>query len=147
MLPTRPLGIIAATGGEHMPMGLRVPMAAMRVAPRALGPLERLPLNGAVEIVEAWRPAASQRTQHHRRVLVQGRADHRRHRQDDRPLDDAFEEDPADLADPVVHGDVGVAQAQGGFAAHRHPVLSLTTVQSCHRQRAAQPSAARLSAR
>src|SRR5678815_249356 len=46
------------------------------------------------------------------------------------PIDDAFVEDLADLADPVVHGDFGTAQAQGGFAAHRHHVLPLTTVQT-----------------
>src|SRR5262249_17432785 len=52
------------------------------------------------------------------------------HCQDDMPINDAFVEHPADLADPVVHGDFGAAQAQGGFAAHRHPVLPLTTVQT-----------------
>ena len=115
-----------------------VPIAAMRVEHRDVAPLERLPLDGAIEIVEALRPAAYQRTQHDRGVLVKGCAEHRWHRQDDMPRDDAFVEDPADLAHPVVHGDFGAAQAQGGFAAHRHHVLPLTTV---GRQRYAQASA------
>jgi len=76
-----------------------LPIAAMRVEHRDGAPLERLPLDGAGEIVEALRPAASQRTQHDRGVLVKGRAEHRWHRQDDMPRDDAFVEDPADLAD------------------------------------------------
>src|SRR5215212_4763638 len=45
-------------------------------------------------------------------------------------IEDAFVESPTDLAAPVVHGDFGAAQAQGGFAAHRHHVLPLTTVQT-----------------
>src|SRR5499427_10503074 len=120
MLPTRSLGIIAATGGQHMEMGMIVPMAAMRVEHRDIAPLERLPLDGAVEIVEAWRPAAYERTQHDRGVLVKGRAEHRRHRQDDRPIDHPLMQHPAHLADPVVHSNFGTAQAQGGFATHRH---------------------------
>ena len=130
MLPTRSLGLIATTGGKHMQMGMILPIAAMRVEHRDVAPLERLPLDGAIEIVEALRPAAYQRTQHDRGVLVKGCAEHRWHRQDDMPIDDAFVEDPADLAHPVVHGDFGAAQAPGGFAAHRHHVLPLTTVQT-----------------
>jgi hypothetical protein len=105
-------------------------MAAMRVEDRDGAPLERLPLDGAVESVEALRPAASERTPHDRGVLVKSGAEHRRHRQDNMPIDDAFVEHPADLADPVVHGDFGAAQAQGGFAAQRHHGLPLPTVQT-----------------
>ena len=86
-----------------------VPMAAMRVEHRDGAPLECLPLDGAGEIVEALRPAASQRTQHDRGVLGKGRAEHRRHRQDNMPIDDAFVEDLADLADPVIDIDLGTA--------------------------------------
>src|SRR5215813_12296514 len=117
MLPARSLGLIAPTGGEQMQMGMVLPIAAMRVEHGDVAPLEHLPLNGTVEIVEALRPAAYQRTQRDRRVLVKGRAEHRWHRQDDMPIDDAFVEDPTDLTDPVVHSDFGAAQAQGGFAA------------------------------
>ena len=111
-------------------MLMLVPIAAMRVEDRDITTLERLPLDSAVKIVEALRPAAYERPQHDRGVLVKGRAEHRRHRQDDMPINDAFVDHPADLADPVVHGDFGAAQAQGGFAAHGHPVLPLTTVQT-----------------
>ena len=111
-------------------MLMLVPIAAMRVEHCDVAPLERLPLDGTVEIVEALRPAAYQRTQHDRSVLVKDRAEHRWHRQDDMPIDNAFVEDPTDLTDPVVHSDFGAAQAQGGFAAHRHHVLPLTTVQT-----------------
>src|SRR5262249_48410679 len=130
MLTTRSLGIIAATGGQHMQMGMIVPIAAMGVEDRDLTTLERLPLDRAVKIVEALRPAAYERTQYDRGVRVKGCAAHRRHRQDDMPINDAFVEPPADLADPVVHGDFGAAQAQGGCAAHCHPMLPLTTVQT-----------------
>src|SRR5262247_1977444 len=99
-------------------MLMLLPIAAMRVEYCDVAPLERLPLDGAVEIVEALRPAAYQRAQHDGGVLVRGRAEHRWHCQDDMPIDDAFMEAPTDLADPVVHGDFGAAQAQGGFAAH-----------------------------
>ena len=94
-------------------MLMLVPIAAMRVEDRDITTLERLPLDGAVKIVEALRPAAYERTQHDRGVLVKGRAEHRRHGQDDMPINDAFVENPTDLADPVVHGDFGAAQAQG----------------------------------
>src|SRR6476660_269670 len=127
MLPTRSLGLIAATGGQHMPMGMIVPIAAMSVEDRNITTLEHLPLDSAVKIVEALRPAAYERTQHDRDVLVKGRAENRRHRQDDMPIHDAFVEHPADLAAPVGHGDFGAAQAQGGLAAHCHPGLPLTT--------------------
>jgi len=103
MLPTRSLGIIAATGGQPMQMGLLVPMAAMGVEDRAITTLERLPLDRAVKIVEAWRPAAYERTHHDRGVLIKGRAEYRRHRQDDMPIDDACVDAPTTLADPVVH--------------------------------------------
>src|SRR5262245_37506588 len=109
-------------------MRMVLPMAAMRVEDRDAAPLERFPLDGAVEIVEAWRTAAYERPPHDRCGLVKGGAEHRRHSQDDMPIDNAFVEHPADLADPVVHGDFGVAQAQGGFAAQRHHVLPLPTV-------------------
>src|SRR6266705_2813834 len=109
-------------------MSMLVPIAPRRGEHRDVAPLERLPLDGAVEIVEALRPAAYQRTQYDRGVLVKGRAEHRWHRQDDMPIDDAFVEDPADLADPGVHGDFGAAQAQGGVAAHLDDVLPLAAV-------------------
>ena len=79
-----------------------LPIAPMRVEHRDVAPLERLAPDGAIEIVQALRPAAHERTQHDRGVLVEGRAEHRWHRQDDMPIDDPFVEDLAHLADPVV---------------------------------------------
>src|SRR5215467_4373901 len=107
MLPTRSLGIIAATGGQHMQMGMIVPIAAMGVEDRDITTLERLPLDRAVKIVEALRPAAYERTQYDRGVLVKGCAEHRRHRQDDMPIDDSLVQHFAHLTDPVIRIDLG----------------------------------------
>ena len=61
MLPARPLGIIPPAGGEQMQMGVVLPIAAMRVEHRDGAPLECLAPDGAVDIVEALRPAAHER--------------------------------------------------------------------------------------
>src|SRR2546427_7516858 len=89
MLPTRSLGIISPTGGEQMQMGVVLPIAPMGVEHRDVTPSECLAPDGAVEIIQALPPTAHERAQHDRRVLVKGRAEHRRHRQDDMPIDDA----------------------------------------------------------
>ena len=65
--------------------------------------------DGAIEIIQALRPTAHQRAQQHLGVLVKGRAEHRRERQDDVPIDDALVEDLAHLTDPVVHVDFGTS--------------------------------------
>ena len=85
MLPARSLGIIPSAGGDQMQMGMVLPIAAMRVEHRDGAPLEGLPPDGAGEIVEALRPAAHQRAQHDRRILVKGGAEHRWHRENDVP--------------------------------------------------------------
>src|SRR5262245_39078846 len=46
------------------------------------------------------------------------------------PIDHPLVEDPAHLADPVVDGDFGTPQAQGGFTAHRYHVRALATLQA-----------------
>jgi hypothetical protein len=51
------------------------------------------------------RPAAQERAQHDRRVLVESRMAHRRDRQDDVAIDNPLVEDLAHLADPVVDSD------------------------------------------
>src|SRR5215831_5672343 len=130
MLPARALAIIPPTGGEQMQMGMVLAIAAMRVEHRDGAPSERLALDGAIEIIQALRPTAHERAQHDCRVLVKGRAEHRRDRQDDVPRDDALMEALAHLADPVVHGDFGAPQAQRRLTAHRHQVLALATVQA-----------------
>jgi hypothetical protein len=74
-------------------------MAAMRGEHRDGAPLACLPPDGTVAIVEAWRPAAYQRAQHDRRILVKGDAEHRWHREHDVPRDHARVEHLAHLAD------------------------------------------------
>ena len=93
-------------------------------------PLERLAPDRTVEIIQALRPAAHERAQDNRCVLVEGHAEHRRDRQDDMPIDDPCMEHLADLADPVIDVDFGTPQAQRRFAAHRHPMGALATLQA-----------------
>ena len=119
-----------STGGDQMQVRVILPIAAMRVEHRDGTPLERLALDGAIEIIQALRPAAHERAQHVSRVLVEDRAKHRWHRQDDMPINHPRVEDPADLADPVVDGDFGTPQAQGRFTAPRHEVFALATLQA-----------------
>ena len=102
----------------------------MRVEHHDIATPERLAPDGAVEIIQALHPAAHERAQHDRRVLVKGRAEHRRDRQDDVPIDDPLVEDLAHLADPVVDVDFGAPQAQRRFTAHRHQMLALATLQA-----------------
>src|SRR2546425_10328888 len=130
MLPALSLALIPPTGGEQRQMGMVLAIAAMRVEHRDGAPSERLALDGAIEIIQALRPAAHERAQYDRRVLVEGRAEHRRDRQDDVAIDHPRVEDFAHLADPVIHIDLRAAQAQGGFTAHRHAMLALTTVET-----------------
>ena len=84
-------------------------IAAMRVEHRDGATAERPAPDCAVEIIQALHPAAPERAQHDRRVLVKGRAEHRRDRQDNVPIDHALVEDLAHLTDPVVHGDFGTS--------------------------------------
>src|SRR6266536_823262 len=102
MLPAFSLGIVAPTGGEQMEMGVVLPIAAMRVKYRNGATAERLAPHLTVEIVQALCPAAHERAQHNRRVLIKGRAEHRGYRQDDVPIDHPLVEDLTHLAHPVV---------------------------------------------
>src|SRR6266851_3614344 len=117
-------------------MLMLLPMAAMRVEHRDGAPLERLPSDRAREIIQTLRPTAHECVQHHRGVVIKGRTEHRRHRQDHVPIDHRRVKDPAHLADPVVHGDFRAPQAQRRLTAHRHQVLALATVQAAVRDRA-----------
>src|SRR5436190_14089546 len=109
MLPALPLAIIAPTGGDQMQMGMVLAIAPMRVEHRDGAPLECLPPDGAVEIVETLRPAAHERAQHDRRVLVKSGVEHRWHRENDVPIDHPLVEGLAHLADPVIDMDFGAA--------------------------------------
>src|SRR5215831_19676527 len=88
MLPARSLGVITPTGGEEMQMGMVLPIATMRVedcdgaSPQCFAP------DLTIEILQALPAAAHERTEYDRRVLVEGRAEPRRDRQDDVPIDD-----------------------------------------------------------
>ena len=90
-------------------MLMLLPIAAMRVEHRDVAPFECLPPDGAVEIVEAWRPAAYKCAQHDRRVVVKGGAEHRWYRENDVPIDHPLVEGLAHLADPVIDRDFGAA--------------------------------------
>src|SRR5207253_2515639 len=70
---------------------------------------ERLASDRAIEIIQTWRPTAHERVQHHLSVVIKGRTEHSRHRQDNVPIDPPLVQDPAHLADPVVHGDFGAS--------------------------------------
>src|SRR5712691_7098164 len=107
MLPARSLGIIAPTGGEQMQMGMVLAIAPMRVEHRDIATLERLAPDGAVEIIQALRPAAHERAQHDGGILVERREEHRGYRQYYMPIDHALVQDLAHLADPVVYIDLG----------------------------------------
>ena len=111
MLPALALGIVTATGREQMEMGVVLPIAPMGVEHRDVAPPQRLAPDRAIEIIQALPPTAHERAQYDRRVLVEGYAEHRGHRQDDVPIDHPLVEDLAHLADPVVDVDFGAPQA------------------------------------
>src|SRR5713101_1324593 len=107
MLPARARGIIAPTGGEHMQMRVRLPIAAMRVEYGDIPACEGFPFHGAIEIIKALGPTADTRAQQDRGMLVERRAEHRRHRQDDVPIDDPLVQHFTHLTDPVIRIDLG----------------------------------------
>ena len=67
--------IVASTGGEHMQMGMILAITPMRMEDHDIAALEWLAFDGAVEIIQALDPTAHERTQHDRRVLVEGGVD------------------------------------------------------------------------
>src|ERR1044072_7505041 len=107
MLPAGALGIIAPTGGEHMEMGMVLAITPVRMEDHNIAALEWLAFDGAVEIIQALDSTAHERTQHNRRMLVEGGAEHRRHRENDVPIDDPFMEDLTHLTHPGIDMDLG----------------------------------------
>jgi hypothetical protein len=107
MLPALARAIIPPTGGNHMQMGMILPIAPMGVYHGNVATPKRLAPDVTLEIIQALRPTAHERAQHDRRVLVQGRAAHRRDRQDDVSRDDALMQSLPHLTHPVVDGDFG----------------------------------------
>src|SRR2546422_7848251 len=75
MFPACSLGIVASTGGEEMQMGMVLAITPMRMEHRNVTTPDRLAPHLTVEIIQALCPAAHERTQHHRRVLVEGGAE------------------------------------------------------------------------
>src|SRR6266571_4890677 len=99
MLPALALGIIAPTGGEQMEMGMVRPIAPMGVQHGDRASSQRLAPHGAIEVIQTLRPTAHKRTQHDRRVVVEGRPEHRGHRQNDMPIDHPLMEGLTHLTD------------------------------------------------
>src|SRR5216683_3662513 len=130
VFPALSLLIIAPTGGDQMPMGMVVTIAPMGMDHHDVAPLEPLAPDLAIKIIQALHPTPHQGAQQDRGVVVEGRAEHRRDRQDDVPIDHSLVEHRAHLADPVIYVDFGAPQAQRGFTAHRHPMGALATLQA-----------------
>ena len=102
----------------------------MRVEHGDGAPFERLAPDRALELIQALRPAAHACVQHDRRVLVEGRAEHGWHRQNEVPIDDPCMEDLTHLAHPGIDMDLGTPQAQRRCTAHGHQMLALAAVQT-----------------
>src|SRR4030095_12049957 len=118
MLPALARAIIPPTGGNHMQMGMILPIAPMGVYHGNVATPKRLAPNVTREIIQAWRPTAHERAQHDCRVLVKGRAEHRRDRQDDVPIEDALMKSLAHLTNPVVDVDFAAPVAPRTVTAH-----------------------------
>src|SRR6266487_2772564 len=111
-------------------MSMLLPITPMGMEHRDVATPERLTPDGTIEVIQALDPTPHERAQYDRRILVEGRAEHRRHRQNDVPIDHPLVEHRAHLADPVIHVDFGASQAQRGFTANRHPMGTLATLQA-----------------
>jgi len=109
-------------------MSMLLAMAPMGVEHRNVPSPEYLAPDVAREVIQALDPAAQQGAEQERGGVVEGRAKQGRHGQDDVAIDHPRVEHGAHLTDPVLHIDLRTAQAQGGFTAHRHEMLALTTV-------------------
>src|SRR5262245_10709796 len=107
MLPALAWGIIASTGGEHMQMGMVLPITPMRVEHGDIPPLEGFPLHCTVEVIQTLCPALHERAQHDCSVVIEGYPEHRWHRQNDVPIDHPLVQHLAHLADPVIRIDLG----------------------------------------
>src|SRR5215510_11897761 len=112
MLPAFARAIIPPTGSNHMQMGMVLAIAPMGVEHGNVATSERLAPDVTIEVIQALCPTAHERTQHDCCVLVKGRAEHCRDRQNDVPIDDALMESLAHLTDPVVDVAFGAPQAQ-----------------------------------
>jgi hypothetical protein len=111
-------------------MLMLLPIAAMRVEHDDISPLEPLAPDLAKEIIHAPGATSHQRTQQDRRIVIEGRAKHRRDRQDDVAIDHPLVEHLAHLTDPVVDVDFGAPQTQRRFTTHGDTMGALPTLQT-----------------
>ena len=111
-------------------MGMVRPIAAMGVEDRDGASPQRFAPDLTREIIQALPPAAPERTSYDRRVPIERRAEHRRDRQEDGPIDAPLMEGLTHLVDPVVDIDFGAPQAPRRFTTHRHQVLPRAAVQA-----------------
>lgn len=88
-------------------MSMILAITPVRMEDHDIAALEWLAFDGAVEIIQALDSTAHERTQHDRRVLVEGGAEHCGYRQNDGPIDDPFMEDLTHLAHPGIDMDLG----------------------------------------
>src|SRR5215475_4068278 len=109
MLPAIRLGIIAPTSGQHMQVGMVLPITPVGVKHRNVAPLKYGPLDRALESVQTPSPAPHEGTQHDGGVVVEGRAKHRWYGQDNMAIDDPLVQHFADLTNPVIRIDLGAA--------------------------------------
>ena len=90
-------------------MSMILPTTPVGVEHRDVSALEWGALDRAIEGIQTLCPTPHEGTQHASGVLVEGGPEHRRHRQNDMPIDDPLVQDVTDLADPVVHIHFGTA--------------------------------------
>jgi hypothetical protein len=135
-LPALPLAIQASTRGDQGQRRMVLAMAPRRVEPHDGATLPCLAPALAQAILHAPGATSPQRTQHERRVVREGRAKHRRDRQDDVALDHPLVAHRAHLPAPVVDVDCGAPHTPRRLTTHGDTRGALPTLQTARRARA-----------
>ena len=112
-LPAVRRALSAPAGGDAMPRGLGLARAPRRVEHRAVPSPAPLTLDVALDVLQAWPPAAPPRADPERRVVVAGRAAPGRHRATAGPGAPPHGAPLAPLPHPVVAVDCGTPPAPG----------------------------------